>query len=299
MILWSCGICFTAPDKIIIIILPVFHSRLLERILIHVPAQRPTIDDILNSQFVTCPKLSAELMQLELNLHSKPAKRSIFWVRKSHRLRKSASLRERYAEVVKKPAISMNTRQQDELFVHSFLHPIELSHEQPAVGVNTKELEANGEPAKRNGPGRRYLFCGTLKKKITPIETEPEKQLSNGGPTAKLSQWSIEVADDCPLFKNYDAETGSCVMLPTNTDDLSQLCALEFEARQLLAELGVSSQMLIAATPSGPRSDIIGAYRIIVNRLQKQSWLARKHVEMALQMEPKPEKRIERQCCIL
>ncbi|EDV99132.1 GH13203 [Drosophila grimshawi] len=271
--------------------------RLIQRILIHVPAQRPTIDDMVNSQFVTCPKLSLELMQLELNLHSKPAKRSIFWARKSHRLRKSASLRERYSEVVKKPAISMNTRQQNELFVDSFLHPIELAHDLPPS--NTKELEANGEATKRTSSGRRYLFCGTLKKKITPIETEPEKQLSNGGPPAKLSPWSIEVADDCPLFKNYDAETGSCVMLPTNTEDLSQLCALEFEARQLLAELGLSSQMLINASPSGPRSDIIGAYRIVVNRLQKQSWLARKHVEMALHLEPKPEKRIERHCCIL
>lgn len=267
------------------------------------PAQRPTIDDMLNSQFVTCPKLSAELMQQELNLHSKPTKRSIFWARKSHRLRKTASLRERYTEVVKKPAISMNTRQQDEMFVHSFLHPIELNPE-PAV-ANGKEQEANGggaggEPAKRPGPGRRYLFCGTLKKKITPIETEPEKQLSNGGPpSAKLSPWSIEVAEDCPLFKNYDAVTGSCIMLPTNTDDLSQLCALEFETRQLLAELGVSSEMLIQARQSGPRSDIIGAYRIVLNRLQKQSWLARKHVEMALHLEPKQEKRIERQCCIL
>ncbi|XP_034097311.1 serine/threonine-protein kinase NIM1 [Drosophila albomicans] len=275
--------------------------RLIQRILIHVPAQRPTIDDMLNSQFVTLPKLSAELMQYELNLHTKPAKRTIFWVRKSQRLRKTASLRERYAEVVKKPAISMNTRQQNEMFVHSFLHPIEVGQPLDQPPGNAKELEANGgDSAKRSGPSRRYLFCGTLKKKITPIETEPEKQLSNGGPPAgKMNPWSVEVADDCPLFKNYDAETGSCVMLPTNTDDLSQLCALEFEARQLLAELGVSSQMLITATPSGPRSDIIGAYRIIVNRLQKQSWLARKHVEMALHLEPKQEKRIERQCCIL
>jgi len=145
------------------------------------------------------------------------------------------------------------------------------------------------------------MFCGSLKKKVTPMETEPEKQLANGGQcgSAKINPWNVEVAEDCPLFKNYDAETGSCVMLPTNTEDLSQLGALEFEARQILAELGLSSEMLINARQSGPRSDIIGAYRIVVNRLQKQSWLARKHVEMALHSEPKAEKRIERSCCIL
>ncbi|SPP79908.1 blast:Serine/threonine-protein kinase NIM1 [Drosophila guanche] len=268
--------------------------RLIQRVLIHIPAQRPTIDDMLNSQFVTCPKLSADLMQHEINLHSKPVKRSIFWVRtKSHRLRKSASLRDRYAEVVKKPAISMNTRQQDEMFVQNFLQPIELGHELLLQPPNHLK-EATAEPVKR--PARRYLLCGTLKKKVTPMETEPEKQLSTA---AKINPWNVEVAEDCPLFKNYDAETGSCVMLPTATEDLSQLGALEFEARQLLSELGLSSEMLLNARQSGPRSDIIGAYRIVVNRLQKQSWLARKHVEMALHSEPKVEKRIERSCCIL
>ncbi|KAH8393515.1 hypothetical protein KR200_003710 [Drosophila serrata] len=269
--------------------------RLIQRILIHIPAHRPTIDDMLNSQFVTCPKLSADLMQWEINQHSKPAKRSIFWVRsKSHRLRKSASLRDRYAEVVKKPAISMNTRQQDEMFVQNFLQPIEVGHE-----FLMKEPPVPVEQAKR--PTRRYLLCGSLKKKVTPLETEPEKQLSNGVQcsSTKINPWNIQVAEDCPLFKNYDAETGSCIMLPTATEDLSQLGALEFEARQLLAEMGLSSEMLINARQSGPRSDIIGAYRIVVNRLQKQSWLARKHVEMALHVEPKAEKRIERSCCIL
>ncbi|XP_068140141.1 serine/threonine-protein kinase MARK1 [Drosophila tropicalis] len=273
--------------------------RLIQRILIHIPAQRPSIDDILNSQFVQCPTLSAELMQHEINLHSKPSKRSIFWVRsKSQRLRKSASLRDRYAEVVKKPPISMNTRQQDEMFVPNFLQPIEVGH--VLMLIQAKDPSASeATPVKR--PARRFLLCGSLKKKVTPIETEPEKQLSNG----KLSARNIEVAVDCPLFKNYDAETGSCIMLPTPTDDLSELTALEFEARQLLAEMGLNTEMLINARPSGPRSDIIGAYRIVVNRLQKQSWLARKHVEMALHMEPNAkkgadrDKRAERSCCIL
>ncbi|KAH8352986.1 hypothetical protein KR084_007939 [Drosophila pseudotakahashii] len=274
--------------------------RLIQRILIHIPAQRPTIDDMLNSQFVTSPKLSADLMQWEINQHSKPVKRSIFWVRsKSHRLRKSASLRDRYAEVVKKPAISMNTRQQDEMFVQNFLQPIEIGHELLLQGSGQLKEPQSTEQVKR--PTRRYMFCGSLKKKVTPMETEPEKQLTNGGQcvSAKINPWNVEVAEDCPLFKNYDAETGSCIMLPTKTEDLSQLGALEFEARQLLAELGLSSEMLINARQSGPRSDIIGAYRIVVNRLQKQSWLARKHVEMALHSEPKAEKRIERSCCIL
>ncbi|XP_039952077.1 sucrose non-fermenting protein kinase 1 [Bactrocera tryoni] len=264
--------------------------RLIQRILIHIPARRPTIDDMLTSQFVCYPKLSAELMQYEINLRTKPVKRSGFWVRsKSRRLRKSYSLRERYMEVTNKPPINMNARKNDGVFVDNFLHPIEINRDLPN--------ELSKEPSKPNTP-KRSFFCGTLKKKVSPMELEKERQLVNGN-GCENRQWNADVVIDCPLFKNYDAETGDFIMLPTDTDDLTLVKPLEYEARQLLDELGVNSAMLRASIQNGPRSDIIGTYRIIVNRLQKQSWLARKHVELALQEMPKMEKKMERSCCIL
>lgn len=229
-------------------------------------------------------------MQYEINLRTKPVKRSGFWVRsKSRRMRKSYSLRERYMEVTNKPPINMNTRKNDGVFVDNFLHPIEINRDLPN--------ELSKEPSKPNTP-KRSFFCGTLKKKVSPMELEKERQLANGN-GCENRQWNADVAIDCSLFKNYDVETGDFIMLPTNTDDLTLVKPLEYEARQLLDELGVNSEMLRAAIQNGPRSDIIGTYRIIVNRLQKQSWLARKHVELALQEMPKIEKKIERSCCIL
>ncbi|XP_023296660.2 sperm motility kinase 2B [Lucilia cuprina] len=268
--------------------------RLIQRILIHIPARRPTIDDMLNSQFVTHPKLSNDLMQHEINLRSKPVKRSGFWVRsKSRRMRKQYSLRERYMELTNKPPINMNTKRIDGFFVDNFLQPIELT-------ANDIPLEVIKEQSKNNTPKRSFL-CGTLKKKVGPMEaTEKEKQLTNGSLSNHTSQWNAVLATDCPLFKNYDAENGHFIMFPTPTDDLGQVQPLEAEARQILEELGITSEMLQQASQNAPRSDIIGAYRIVINRLQKQSWLARKHVEMALQEMPtKAEKKIERSCCIL
>ncbi|KAL9923999.1 serine/threonine-protein kinase NIM1 isoform 1-T1 [Glossina fuscipes fuscipes] len=265
--------------------------RLIQRILIHIPVRRPTIDDMLNSQFITQPKLSAELMQHEINLRTKPVKRSAFWVRsKSRRLRKQYSLRDRYMEVINKPPINMNTKRNDGFFVDNFLQPIELSKEMPT--------DPNKDTSRNETPKRNFL-CGTLKKKVGPMETEKEKQICNGSLNGK-NQWNAVIAADCPLFKNYDTETGNFIMLPTDgNDDQSILSPLEKEARQILQELGITSDMLKSASTNAPRSDIIGAYRIVINRLQKQSWLARKHVEMALQEMPKADRKIERTCCIL
>lgn len=248
---------------------------------------------MLNSQFVTHPKLSNDLMQHEINLRTKPVKRSGFWVRsKSRRMRKQYSLRERYMELTNKPPINMNTKRTDNFFVDNFLQPIELT--------NDVYLEATKEQSKSNTPKRSFL-CGTLKKKVGPMETtEKERQLSNGTLTQHKSQWNAVLAADCPLFKNYDTENGNFIMFPTLIEDLAKLQPLELEARQILDELGITSEMLKEASQNAPRSDIIGAYRIVINRLQKQSWLARKHVEMALQEMPgKTEKKIERSCCIL
>lgn len=272
---------------------PIYLFLLLERILIHIPARRPTVDDMLSSQFVTHPKLSNDLMQHEINLRSKPVKRPGFWVRsKSRRMRKQYSLRERYMELTNKPPINMSTKRTDGFFVDNFLQPIELNDDIP--------LDVIKEQSKSNTPKRSFL-CGTIKKKVGPMEsTEKEKQLTNGSLANHKSQWNSVLAPECPLFKNYDAENGRYIMFPTPTDDLSSVQPLEAEARQILEELGITSAMLQAASQNAPRSDVIGAYRIVISRLQKQSWLTRKHVEMALQEIPtKIEKKIERSCCIL
>lgn len=265
--------------------------RLIQRILVHIPLGRPTIDEILASQWVTNPNLSTEIMQHEINLRTKPTKRSGFWFRtKSRRIRKTYSLRERYMEITNKPPLNLNTKKTEGIFVDNFLHPIEINYDASLAECSQTSL-----------PRKSFFGSTIMKKKISPLDTTREKTIMNGNGSNKCCEhrrWNAEAAAESPLFKNYDEEKGVFIMLPTPTDDLSVLSPLEAEARKILNDLGVTSEMLRNATESGPRSDIIGAYRIVINRLQKQSWLAKRHVEIALQEQPKVLKQ-NRTCTIL
>lgn len=318
------------------------------------PSKRPTVDDLLKSQFITHPNLSLELLQQELAANSasrNTLKKSSFWLRpKSSRqsVRRQHSL-ERYLEMSSKPPIAMNTKQTSDnrLFVSNFLQPIELTAAHGEVGgvalpetpsqhqQNHTTTERNPlckDKSTGNGTPHRSFLCSTLKKKkVVPVDLEKDKESVNGyansnGTADHHQQWGALVPtcssakppaeETCNLFKNYDLETGHFIMMPsrrakmnmTNDKDVGDavdevagmpLTPLEQEARKILLELGINDQMLEEAKPMAPRSDIIGVYRIVINRLQKQSWLTRKHVQLALQEMPKVEKKIERSCCIL
>lgn len=69
-----------------------------------------------------------------------------------------------------------------------------------------------------------------------------------------------------------DREFAKFMMLPTKTngDDLKlvTLHPLEQEAREILNTYGIDWLMLEKSIENGPRSDVIGIYRIVVSRLQ-------------------------------
>lgn len=94
-----------------------------------------------------------------------------------------------------------------------------------------------------------------------------------------------------------DEMLGDFIMLPTSTHDLTHLHPMEIEARRILLNLGINSDMLIRSIPNGPRSDIIGAYRIVVNRLQRQMMLLRQAEIIAQEEINKPK--TNRTCAIL
>lgn len=282
--------------------------------MIHVPSLRPTVDDLLNSQFVTHPNLSMELIQQEINasLQTNAKKLRLFWTRsKSSRVERQHSL-ERYLETNNKPAISMNTKQSTNngLLISNFLQPIDLSSNCPDSQTNSEHNNMiSKNKLNKNSMPRKSFLCGNLKKKVVPIEVDKEKESVNAYTSnGKADQWGaiVPLEDSCGLFKNYDLETGDFVMMPTRQnksngagEDNCLLTALERETRQILSEFGINDEMLESACKNAPRSDIIGIYRIVLNRLQKQSWSTRKHVQLALQEMPKVEKKIERSCCIL
>jgi hypothetical protein len=80
-----------------------------------------------------------------------------------------------------------------------------------------------------------------------------------------------EKSDSCDKQVEFENEK---MMIPTSTlGDLSvieSLSPLESEARQIMSMLGISSEMLEKSINSGPKSEIIGIYRILMMRLKNQ-----------------------------
>lgn len=94
-------------------------------------------------------------------------------------------------------------------------------------------------------------------------------------------------SNDDPSISNDDTEKDfeKFMMLPTFTNnDLNSLRALnplEVEVRKIMKSLGISDESLEKSIEQGPRSEIIGIYRIIIMRLKTQK-------ELSLMSPPTP-----------
>lgn len=208
-----------------------------------------------------------------------------------------------------------STKRGGSILAENYLHPIEQFRMQNAV----QEVPA---PTKRGG-----LFSANSKKKIGPIEAidGATNKFSKGGSreilksTEFLKETSLSTpqkannttpatANNCSSafslkskFEDADIldEQKGFVMLPTNVAKSKvDLEEIEVEARRILGNLGITDEMLHDAVPSGPRSDIIGAYRIVVHRLQRQAMLV-KQAESIVIEEPAKPKNTRKVCVIL
>lgn len=298
-----------------------------ERILVHAPSRRPTLDQMLTSQWIT------HITHIEQMNNQKSTKRSSFFFSshsssssndRSHKTknRRNSRSKDRSPELSHFTTIQCNTKRATSVLADNFLHPIE----------NIQQYEKDDHTSVSDRfPTKRMIFSGNLKKKIGPMEQEKinytqksnneiksanndisshitannQNDVSNknsvssldmanatGYVTPALSK-SVTNLDSTP----YDEEQGDFIMLPTCTTDMTHLHLIEMEARRIMCKLGVSSEMLLRAIANGPRSDIIGAYRIIIHRLQKQALLAKQAEIIAQEEMTKPK--TTRTCAIL
>lgn len=94
-------------------------------------------------------------------------------------------------------------------------------------------------------------------------------------------------SNDDPSTSNDDTEKDfeKFMMLPTFTNNdvnsLRALNPLEVEVRKIMKSLGISDESLEKSIEQGPRSEIIGIYRIIIMRLKTQK-------ELSLMSPPTP-----------
>lgn len=119
---------------------------------------------------------------------------------------------------------------------------------------------------------------------------------AKGRPSATKSHLSGLNGD---IDHGLEETPGEYLMAPTATNDLDNLDPLEVEARAILSKLGINDDMLFQAINSGPRSDIMGAYRIVIHRLQKQRIHALQAELTPADEQPSIPKNNHRICAIL
>lgn len=168
--------------------------------------------------------------------------------------------------------MSYTTNRTDSVLGKGFLCPLHLNED--GIPFESQEEKEEGQRKKPSVPKRR-LFGRNLKKKIGPMETDKvsakEQPPANSFEANPNSQRviSLDICDESgPEVRKNDIFGQDYEMLPTVTELSSKMNPIELEALKILANLGISKEMLLQASSSGARNELIGIYRIVVNRLQ-------------------------------
>lgn len=240
----------------------------------------------------------------------KPKKKNGHWLSHGRCNRKTDTIQDRLNEV-NLMQLHFNTKRANSVLEENFLHPIVVPPPPPEPVNGSIAIEV---PPKQR---RRSLFGNSIKKKIGPMEEKTRTGLfsrrsldekSSGTEMHSKSNGFAHSSDASALHSSInssdiDEEQGDFVMSPTLTDDMTNLHPTEVEARRILERLGITSEMLCRAIESGPRSDIIGAYRIVIYRLQRQKLLAKANEQSANEVDavikPKPNRRNNNRSCAI
>lgn len=185
-----------------------------------------------------------------------------------------------------------NTNRTNSILNESFLHPF---HE-----ITKQDDELIGTQSKTK---RKHFFSKSIKKRIGPIE---ENALKPNNSLHPVSNQIVGKTSKNKENSNYstidiidDEDQGNFVMNPTNTDDLTCINPLEAEARLILESLGITSAMLRRSIENGPRSEVIGAYRIVVHRLQKRILFPMQEDVTPFEPRFRESSKNDRKCAIL
>uniref|UniRef100_A0AAG5CX05 non-specific serine/threonine protein kinase n=1 Tax=Anopheles atroparvus TaxID=41427 RepID=A0AAG5CX05_ANOAO len=121
----------------------------------------------------------------------------------------------------------------------------------------------------------RFSFGRSLKKRIGPMELVSTESLAGPDGAGRAPQ-RLDLREK--LHRIIDDEHGRFVMYPTvavSSEGNRHLHPLETETRRLMKAIGINGEMIARAVLNGPRSDIIGVYRIIMHRLQREQTRSR------------------------
>lgn len=299
-----------------------------ERILVHVPSRRPKISEILTSQWINNHYIKLEsafastVKSTTGHRVNGGSKKNRWFSRK--RIIQKTDPSQTDTNLVQ---LYFNTKRANSVLEENFLHPINAL---PSMSISTDGDSVNGGGVGTTDGGhvkpqhrRRSIFGSSLKKRIGPIEEKNKSNLFHNrtnGIDEKIStithsdqmhalRQTIETSSkhnsitSCGDDPIDDEEQGEFIMAPTNTDCMDALHPLEIEARSILRKVGITNEMLCHAIDSGPRSDIIGIYRIVINRLQRRKILTRQQQQQQDQQNSEPlpmiQHKSDKMCAIL
>ncbi|XP_055642838.1 uncharacterized protein LOC129779410 isoform X2 [Toxorhynchites rutilus septentrionalis] len=259
--------------------------RVIQRILVQTPSRRPTIEQLLKSQWFEYAQASKHIVNKlghsRDNTHSEVpiTRKTHFWLfstrgqQRQHPSTQSSSCKNtdaanQYETTVPiMRTIKCSTKRAGSVLEESFLHPLEPG------GVDLNHINQLDNNVSNNNTfnynelssakGRKFSFSRAVKKRISPLEIT---MMHNSKPSNSETS-TVDFRDR--LVQLIDTEHGKHVMYPTTIQSV-RMHPIEKESRRLMENLGISSDILEKSVISGPRSDIIGIYRILVHRLQKE-----------------------------
>lgn len=143
-------------------------------------------------------------------------------------------------------SIECYTKKYNNIPVDKFKNPLETSTKIP-----------NRNSSLRNSNKHRNGGIEIVQKNdIIQVQTFTNE---NAAPNNNGEEISIE--SDSRFFDKF-------MMLPTPLKEDFELHPLEIETREILEHLGIDAEMLEKHTENGPRSEVIGIYRIVIMRLK-------------------------------
>lgn len=297
----------------------------IERILVHVPSRRPPIGEIIASQwinnhFIKLESAISSKMKSTGGHHVNGGSKKHRWFSRKRIIQKTDPS-QTDANLVQ---LYFNTKRANSVLDENFLHPINAL---PSMSISTDD-SVNGndgghvKPQQQQQPQRqrRSIFGSSLKKRIGPIEEKNKSNLfKSNGIDEKIS--SITHSDQLHALRQTietsskhnsitsgsvddaidEEEQGDFIMAPSHSECTDGMHPLEIEARAVLQKVGITHEMLCHAIESGPRSDIIGAYRIVINRLQRRKIMTRQQQQDQQNSDALPiiQHKSDKMCAIL
>ncbi len=236
----------------------------------HNPLQRPTIDCVLRSDWVQeNPKKSPQVEDMRKPVKkSNSFKKNSFWCTKS---RKTSPLSPN--QPVKQPEpIKCYTKKYNNIPAEKFKNPLEQENNSLSSAMTVIPINNHLSTFKRNNS---LINSSKIVNRHQRNETLEIVQNNDIIQVQSLRSYS----NDDPLQDNEispenEKDFERFMMLPTETNGdenlMKNLHPMEIEGRKLMNSYGIDDSLLEKNIELGPRSEIIGIYRILLMRLKTQ-----------------------------